>query len=33
MSKKTKEVIEYSVMYIGFLAMIGSILYNFIAAI
>ena len=33
MSKKTKEVIEHSVMYVGFLAMIGSILYNFIAAI
>jgi hypothetical protein len=30
MSERTKEVINYSVMYIGFIAMIGSIIYNFI---
>ena len=30
MSDKNKEIINYSVMYIGFLAMIISILYNLI---
>ena len=33
MSDKNKEIINYSLMYIGFLAMIGSILYNFITTI
>jgi hypothetical protein len=28
MSKKTKMAIEYGIMYLGFLAMIGSIAYN-----
>ena len=28
MSKKTKVIIENTVMYIGFLAMIGSIMFN-----
>jgi len=30
MSKKTKEILNYSIMYIGFLAMVGSILFNLI---
>ena len=30
MSDKNKEIINYSVMYIGFLAMITSIIYNLI---
>ena len=30
MSDKTKTVINYFIMYIGFLAMIGSILFNLI---
>jgi hypothetical protein len=30
MSDKTKEVINYSIMYIGFLAMVGSIVFNLI---
>jgi hypothetical protein len=30
MSDKTKEVINYSIMYIGFLAMVGSIIFNLI---
>jgi hypothetical protein len=28
MSKKTKMIIEHGVMYLGFLAMIGSIVFN-----
>ena len=30
MSKRTKEILNYSVMYLGFLAMIGSIVFNLI---
>ena len=30
MSNKTKEIINYSIMYIGFLAMVGSIVFNLI---
>ena len=30
MSKKTKVIIENTVMYIGFLAMIGSIMFNLV---
>ena len=30
MSDRNKEIINYSVMYIGFLAMIGSIVFNLI---
>lgn len=30
MSKKTKVIIENTVMYIGFLAMVGSIMFNLV---
>jgi len=30
MSDKTKEVINYGVMYVGFLAIVGSIVFNLI---
>jgi len=30
MSNKTKEVINYSIMYVGFLTIIGSIAFNLI---
>jgi hypothetical protein len=31
MSKKTKVIIENTIMYIGFLAMVGSIMFNLFA--
>lgn len=30
MSDKTKTVINYGIMYLGFISMVGSIIYNFI---
>jgi hypothetical protein len=30
MSEKTKTVINYGIMYLGFISMVGSIIYNFI---
>ena len=30
MSDKTKTAINYGIMYIGFISMVGSIIYNFI---
>ena len=30
MSDKTKTAINYGIMYLGFISMIGSIIYNFI---
>ena len=30
MSEKTKTVINYGIMYLGFISMVGSIVYNFI---
>ena len=30
MSEKTKTAINYGIMYLGFISMVGSIIYNFI---
>jgi len=30
MSEKTKIAINYGIMYVGFISMVGSIIYNFI---
>jgi hypothetical protein len=30
MSDKTKTAINYGIMYVGFISMVGSIIYNFI---
>ncbi len=30
MSEKTKTAINYGIMYVGFISMVGSIIYNFI---
>jgi len=30
MSEKTKTAINYGIMYVGFISMVGSIIYNFL---